>query len=217
MKQTTACGDGPAGPAVTSVAGGTTATPNCRRVRVRWRLLIALALLGQVVVATNSPTLVPGMELPLLEVTALSGDLVALPRDARGHAAVLVIGFTKAAAKISRPWLDACQSAAGAGPAGSGVYCYDIRMLEGVPRSFRGMVERGMRGSFPAELQRQTLLVYAENDAWRQRVGADDDKKPYVIGIDAEGRVRATAAGQCGQAELRKMLEAIAPTSPSRE
>ena len=191
-------------------------TQRSRRFRVQWPLLIALASLGQVLVAANPPTLVPGIELPLLEVTALSGDRVALPRDARGHAAVLVIGFSKAAAKSSRPWLDGCRSAAAAGTAGPSIYCYDVRMLEAVPRSFRGVMERGMRSGFPAELQRNTLLVYAENDAWRARVGADDDKTPYVIGIDTEGRVRATATGQFVEMELRKIREAIEPTSPGR-
>jgi len=178
-------------------------------------LLLALVSLGQVPAAAKSPTLVPGMELPPLEVNALSGDAAALPRDARGHAAVLVIGFSKASAKISRPWLDGCRSAAASGQAGSGAYCYDVRMLEGVPRSFRGTVERSMRSGYPVELQRQTLLVYTENDAWRERVGADDDKTPYVVGIDKDGRVRGAAAGQFVQSELRKILEAIESTSPS--
>ena len=177
--------------------------------RGQWPLLIALASLGQPLVAANAPILVPGVELPLLEVRALSGDLATLPRDARGHAAVLVIGFSKAAAKISRAWLDSCRSAAAAGPAGSNVYCYDVRMLEGVPRVLRSMVERGMRNGLPVELQRQTLLVYTENDAWSERVGATDDKTAYVIGCDREGHVRGTATGQFVELELKKILEAI--------
>jgi len=178
------------------------------------QLLLAIVSIGHFLAAAGAPRLVPGVELPVLEVNALSGDAVALPRDARGHAAVLVIGFSKAAARISRPWLDGCRSATAAG---SGIFCYDVRMLEEVPRLFRGQVERGMRNGFPVELQRRTLLVYTENDAWRERVGADDDKTPYVIGMDAEGRVRGAAKGQYVETELRKMLEAIGSTAPVRD
>jgi len=190
-------------------------TQRARCFRVQWPLLIALASLVQPLVAANTPKLVPGIELPLLEANALSGDVAALPRDVRGHPAVLVLGFSKSAAKITRAWTDGCRSAAAARPAGSDVYCYDIRMLEGVPRPFRGMVERGMRSGIPVELQRHALLVYRENDAWRERLGVDDDKTAYVIGCDREGRVRGTATGQFVEMELKKILEAIEPMPES--
>lgn len=184
----------------------------------QWPLLIALALLGQSHAAAISPKLVPGVELPLLEGKALSGDSVALPRDARGHAAVLVIGFSKAAAKVTRPWLDSCRSAAAARPAGSDVYCYDVRMVEGVPRLFRGMIERGMRNGLTVELRRKTLLIYSENDAWRERIGNDgDDKTAYIIGCDNDGRIRVTSAGGFVEMELKKILEAIEPTARTKE
>lgn len=192
-------------------------TQRSGRFRAGGLLLFALASLGQPLLASNAPKLMPGVELPVLEVRALSGDLAALPRDARGHAAVFIIGFSKAAAKISRAWLESCRSSAAARPAGSGVYCYDVRMLEGVPQAFRGMVERGMRSGLPVDLQRQTLLVYEENEAWRGRVGAADEKTAYVIGCDREGRVRGTAAGQFVEMELKKILEAIEPIPPNRE
>ncbi|PYT09754.1 MAG: hypothetical protein DMF49_01250 [Acidobacteria bacterium] len=209
--------DGRENLAVTRVAGWPMTTQRSRRFRAQWPLLFALASLGQPLVAADASKLVSGVELPPLEVKALSGDLAALPRDARGHPAVLIIGFSKAAAEISRAWVERCRSAAAARPDGSGVYCYDVRMLEGVPRLFRGMVERRMRSSYPVNLQRQTLLVYSENDAWRQRVGAADEKTAYVIGCDREGRVRGTAVGQFLELELKKLLEAIEPMPPNRE
>jgi hypothetical protein len=192
-------------------------TQRSRRFRAQWPLVFVFASLGQHPMAADAPKVVPGDELPPLEVKALSGDLAALPRDVRGHAAVLIIGFSKAAARISQAWLESCRSAAAARPAGSGVNCYDVRMLEGVPRLFRGMVERGMRSDFPVNLQRQTLLVYRENEEWRERVGAADEKTAYVIGCDREGRVRGTAAGEFVEMELKRILEAIDPMPPSRE
>jgi len=114
-----------------------------------WPLLLALASLGQAGMAAEAPRLVPGDELPLLEATTLNGELVTLPRDARGHAVVLVVGFSKAAAKTTRQWLESCRTAAAVKSAGYGVYCYDARMLESVPRLFRGSMERGSEAAFP--------------------------------------------------------------------
>lgn len=180
--------------------------------RVGLPLLIGLVLLCQVLVAADEPKLEPGVELPTLESKTLSGDPAVLPRDAAGHPAVLIIGFSKAAAKITRAWLENCLAAAASRPGGSSLYCYDIRMLEDVPKSFRGMVERSMRSGYPAELQRRALLVYTGNDAWRQRVGVADDKTAYVIGCDKDGRVRKTVSGQFGDAVLKSLLEAIDPS-----
>ncbi|HYV84338.1 MAG TPA: hypothetical protein VFB49_00345 [Patescibacteria group bacterium] len=195
-------------------------TRSRRRFGSPWPLLFAIASLGQPLVAAEAlkadvPKLVPGVELPLLEAKALSGDEAALPRDARGHAAVLVIGFSKAAAKVSQGWLESCRSAAVARSAEPGIDCYDVRMLEDVPRFFRGSMEHGMRSGFPDDLQRHTLLAYTENAAWRARVGVADEKTAYVVGCDREGLVRATAAGGFAEAEMKKILEAIVTVSDS--
>lgn len=176
-----------------------------------WPLLLALASLGQAGMAAEASKLVPGDELPLLEATTLNGELVTLPRDARGHAVVLVVGFSKAAAKTTRQWLESCRTAATVKSAGYGVYCYDARMLESVPRLFRGSMERGMRGGFSVDVQRRTLLVYSGNEAWRGRLGAEDEKTGYIVGFDREGRVRGMAAGQFADTELKRILEAIDP------
>jgi len=187
------------------------------RLRVRWLLWIALAFSGRSLVAAGAARLVSGDSLPLLEVKALSGHPAALPRDARGHGAVLVFGFSKAAARTSRPWMDGCRATAAAKSAEQGVYCYDVRMVEDVPQLFRGSMERGMRNGLPAEFQTQTFLAYTENEAWRERLGATDKRNTYVIACDGEGRVRATATGQFMEAELKRLLEAIESMPPTKE
>jgi len=90
-------------------------------------------------------------------------------------------------------------------------------MLEDVPGLLRGMVERGMRSGFPVELQRQTLLVYKNNDAWRERLAVTDDKTAYIVAIDARGYVRGTATGPFTSTEIEKMMRVIAPSSPTSE
>ncbi len=191
-------------------AGGRQAMSGDRRhpVRIRTLLLVALLSPDREVMAGDALGLAAGVELPRLEAKTLTAEAVDLPRDALGRPAILVISFSKAAAKVSRGWLDGCRSAA-AGRSPAGVSCYDVRILADVPKILRGMVERGMRNGYPVDLQRQTVLVYSESDAWRERAEGIDDKMTYVIGCDRDGRVRATAAG--GFVETERMLEIIEP------
>src|SRR5262245_21247553 len=109
-----------------------------------WSVPIVLMLLGTTWIAASSPRLASDTELPPLGGTTLNGESLVLPRDTRGHPSILVIGFSKAAAKIARPWLDGCWALA-AKSSGASVSCYGIRMLEKVPQFFRGAMERGMR------------------------------------------------------------------------
>src|SRR5262245_38119837 len=118
-----------------------------RVVHVPWSVLIAFVLLDTPVTAASAAPLASGAELPALGGTTLSGESLLLPRDGQGHPSVLVIGFSKAASKVTRPWLDGCR-AHGAKSPGAGVNCYDIRMVEEVPRLIRGTMERGMRNGF---------------------------------------------------------------------
>jgi len=140
-----------------------------------------------------------------MEGTTLSGKTVVLPREADGQPAVLVIGFTKSAVKATRPWTEGCRSEASK-KTPPDVICYDVRMVEEVPRLFRGAMERGMRSGLPATLQDRTILVYKDNDAWRQRLGVADDDLAYVVVVDRGGLVRTTAVGGAVPADLGKVL-----------
>jgi hypothetical protein len=187
-----------------------------RSVNAPWSVLIVLMLLGTPLVSASAPRLASGTDLPPLGGTTLSGEALALPHDTRGHPAMLIIGFSKAASMVTRPWLDGCRALA-VKSSGASVNCYDIRMVEEVPRVFRGAMERGMRSGLPVGLQRQTLLVYSENDAWRERIGVIDNKTAYVIGCDKEGRVRVTATGEFVESELKRVLTNIEEVPGSGE
>jgi hypothetical protein len=176
-------------------------------------LLIALAALGGQGAAPADPILVPGTPLPTLEATTLGGEAVMLPGEASANGAVLVVGFSKEAAALTSEWMDGCLAATRQ-PGREKVACYDVRMLEEVPRLFRGMMERGMKKGYPIDRQRRTLLVYSSNDAWRGRLGADP-ASAYVVGCDGTGRVRLMATGPFVEAELQAILGAIAPPTAS--
>jgi hypothetical protein len=161
------------------------------------------------VLAAGAQQLPAGAVLPQLQAKTLSGEQVTLPKDLKSHPALLVIGFSKAAADATRPWLEACRSSAAPQPAASRVTCYDVRMLADVPWLFRSLVEMGMRSGLPAELQHNVLLVYSDNDAWRQRVAASDTNTAYVLACDRDGRIKGAAKGTLVQADLQRLLQQL--------
>lgn len=173
-------------------------------------LLVALAASGAKGAAPPDPLLVPGTPLPAVETTTLAGEAVALPGEASVNGAVLVIGFSKEAATLTSEWMDGCLAATRQ-PGREKVACYDVRMLEEVPRLFRGMMEKGMKKGYPPDRQKRTLLVYTGNEAWRGRLGVGDPNSAYVLGCDGTGRVRLMATGAYVESELRVILDAIAP------
>ena len=171
--------------------------------------LVTIALALCVTAAAGVQQLTAGTPLPQLQAKTLSGEQVVLPRDLKGHPGLLVIGFSKAAADVTRPWLEACRSSVSSQPAASRVTCYDVRMVADVPWLFRGLVEMGMRSGLPADLQHNVLLIYSDNDAWRKRVAVTDANSAYVVACDKDGRIKGTAKGPLVQADLKRLLQQL--------
>lgn len=155
-----------------------------------------------------NPALSIGAPLPVLEGKSLSGMTVLLPTSAADRPALLVVGFTKASARATEPWLTRCRQlpTASTSDEPSKANCYDIRMLESVPRLFRGFVERGMRNGYPRALWDSTILVYSQNELWKGRVGYRERDGAYVIALDRDGRVRAIRPGAFNQDAFEQLV-----------
>ena len=172
-------------------------------------LFTLVALAGSASGVASPQTIVLSAELPPLQAKTLAGGTVNLPKDGKGRGALLVVAFSKAAANPTRAWTEACRSTTAARPASTRTTCYDVRMVEDVPRLFRGLVERAMRSGLPTDLQKSALLIYSDNASWRKRLDVADADSAYVVACDKEGRVRATARGAYTQKELERLLALI--------
>src|SRR5262245_19581347 len=115
--------------------------------------------------AAASQLLTPGTPLPPLQAKTLNGEQATLPQNAKGRPFLLVVGFSKAAADVTRPWLEACRSTANGQPSTSRVACYDVRMLGDVPWLFRGLVESGVSASARPTPIPPTSLPVTKTDA----------------------------------------------------
>jgi hypothetical protein len=115
----------------------------------------------------------------------LSGKRL-VPADAvRGHAAILVAGFSHDGGMQCGPWMKAIHGDA----ALTGVAAYELAMLEKAPAIIRGVIKSGMRKGTTPEEQNQIVVMTKDQAEWEKYFGVGDDKEPYVVMLDAHGDV----------------------------
>jgi len=158
-------------------------------------VLAALLASGATVFALEGP-LSSGATFPDLTGKSLAGqDRTLSMRD--GKPKVLVVTFTREAAKPAQAWLDACRADETAASNPPKVACYDIRMAEGMPRLVRGFVEGRMRKGVQETQRDNVILIYKDNEAWRDRlmVMRDFENEPFLVLVDRQGRVQSLLRG----------------------
>ena len=122
-------------------------------------------------------------QLPRLEFENVPGKKVTLPDAAAGHPAVLVIGFSHASQKQTKPWSEKLNHAYSPG---SLVLVFSVAALEDVPRLVRGMATHGIRGGVPAEQREHFLLLFQHEKELKQaaQFTAPDDAYLLILGPD---------------------------------
>ena len=123
--------------------------------------------------------------LPATAGETLSGKRTVLADVARGHATVLVAGFSREGGSGCGAWVKAIHADSALGS----VTVYQIAMLEGAPGLVRGMIKSGMRkGVAPAE-QDHFVVLTQDDKLWRSYFDVTADQEPYVALMDASGKV----------------------------
>lgn len=124
-------------------------------------------------------------QMPKTSGVSLSGKRIVPAEVVRGHASILVAGFSHEAGMQCGPWMKAIQT----DPALKDVTAYELAMLEKAPGMFRGMIKSGMRkGTSPAE-QERIVVMTQDQKQWEEYFGVADEKDPYVVMLDARGDV----------------------------
>jgi hypothetical protein len=147
-------------------------------------------------------------QFPSLEFENLPGAKVTLPDAAAGHTAVLVIGFSHASQKQTRPWSDKLNHAY---PRAGEVMVFSVAALEDVPRLVRRMATHGIRSGVPeVELDRFLLLYQHEKELKEaaQFITPDD---AYVMVLGPHGSILWRFHGPLSDAALAE-LAAHLPT-----
>jgi hypothetical protein len=135
----------------------------------------------------------------------LSGKPIVLADEVRGHPAVLVAGFSREGGNGTGAWVKSIHSDA----ALSGCTVYEIAEIAGAPSIIRGMIKSGMRKGVPPAEQNNFVVLTQDEKPWRAYFDVSDDQVPYVLLIDATGKVLWHGHGQATELEpqLRSALQ----------
>ena len=139
-------------------------------------------------------------QAPALPTTAgetLSGKKIVLADAVRGHAAVLVAGFSHDGGIACGDWMKAIRADA----ALAGVDVYEIAMLEGAPGIIRGMIKGGMRKGMSIAEQERSVVLTQDDKLWEKFFDVSNTKEPQVILLDAKGNVEWRGHGAAGVVE----------------
>lgn len=123
--------------------------------------------------------------MPTTAGETLSGRQIVLAEATRGHAAVLVAGFSHDGGMATGAWMKALRADA----ALAGIALYQVAMLEEAPGFVRGMIKRGMRKGLSAAEQDHSVVLTQDDKLWRSYFEVSEDKDPYVVLINGAGKV----------------------------
>jgi hypothetical protein len=135
--------------------------------------------------------------LPGTTGETLSGKRIVLADAVRGHAAVLVAGFSKDAGDGCGLWAKALRGDA----AFAGVAVYQVASLERAPGFVRGMIKNSMRKGVAAGEQDSFVVLTQDEKLWRRYFGVSEEKEPYVVLLDAAGMVKWHGHGAAKELE----------------
>lgn len=123
--------------------------------------------------------------LPPTAGETLSGQSLVLAKALQGHAGVLIASFSKEAGTGADAWAKALRK----DPALAAVPVFQAAMLERAPGFIRGMVKSGLRKQIPPSVQDHFVVLVQDERLWRSYFGVSTDKDPFVVLLDAGGRV----------------------------
>ena len=144
--------------------------------------------------------------MPLTQGQSLSGHEVLLPTSLKGHAAVIVIGFSHASQKSMERWDKEIGAQVKANP---GVPLYNIAVLQDAPKIVRAVIKGGIRAVVPAAGQDLFLTVVQGEDQLKSAVDFSSGDDAYVVVLDAEGNIAFHTHGDPSESAKRQIIEQI--------
>jgi hypothetical protein len=145
-------------------------------VQLRWMICGLLVSTG---------LLCRAQQMPQTAGESLTGHRVDMAEAIRGHASIVVGSFSKDAGQACGAWATAVRTDS----ALAGIPLYQAAMMERAPGFVRGMVKASLRRQVPADAQDRFVVFTKDEELWRSYFGVDQDKDPYVVLLNAEGRV----------------------------
>src|SRR4051794_371519 len=137
--------------------------------------------------------------LPNTEGTTLADQRLVLADAIKAKRALLIITFSRAAGEKAAEWRKALRQK-NLPPANFALY--QVAHLEDVPRLIRWSVISGMRRGIPRDEHATFVILTKDADEWKKFVAFQNDDIPYLVTLDAAGKVKSRLSGQKSDALL---------------
>ena len=141
---------------------------------------------------------------PQCSEQTLTAKLLDLPSAAAGRPALVVFSFSRAAGKDAGLWNERLSR-----DFPNAVTGYTIILLESVPKLFRGTALSGIKRSMPPSIQDRTIVLYHDEDLWKQRLAVSDDSRAYVVLLEPDGHIRWNNSGAFTGTEYARLKNEI--------
>ncbi|MGO9936456.1 MAG: hypothetical protein ACLPH3_02180 [Terracidiphilus sp.] len=123
--------------------------------------------------------------LPSTAAETLSGKPIVLADAVHGRTAVLVAGFSRKGGMVTGDWIKAIH----ADPAFANASVFQIAELAGAPGFMRGIIRSGMKKGLSVAEQDRFVILTGDEKPWRTFFDVTTDKEPYVVLLDAHGKI----------------------------
>jgi hypothetical protein len=151
--------------------------------------LLTLALPLQAAQSLPVPLQV-GSVFPAFSGRTVTNHQFTLPGSSMEKPTVLVFSFSRTAGKDARLWNEHL-----AKDFPDNVSAYGVIQLESAPKIFRRLAIAGIKSSMPESVQNRTIVLYRDEQLWRQRLAVKDESRAYVVLLDRSGAIRWMNSG----------------------
>lgn len=145
-----------------------------------------------------------GKMFPKITAYSLAKTEVKLPDMAIGKVTLIAIAFVREAQEMidswSVPFEDRFSNKV------TYIY-YEIPMLGGIWKLFRGSIDGGMRAGIPPEKHKNVLTHYGNYNEYTSYLLIDNINNGYVFLLDKEGIIRFKGIGFASEKDIIEMIQ----------
>jgi len=122
-------------------------------------------------------------QIPKTTGESLAGQQVTLPDSIKGHASVVIVGFSKSSQEAVKEWDKSARKGLG------DIDVYQVAVLEDAPSFVRGMIKHAMKSATPADRQSHFLVVVKGAAELKRAASFLQADEPYVLLLNGSGEI----------------------------
>ena len=145
-----------------------------------------------------------GKTFPKITAYSLAKTEVRLPEMSIGKVTLIGIAFVKGAQEMLDSWSISFEDRFS--NKANYVY-YEIPMLGGLWKLFRGSIDGGMRAGIPTEKHKNVLTHYGNYKDYTSYLLIDNINNGYVFLLDKEGVIRFKGIGFASEKDVEEMIQ----------